>query len=143
MKTFMANKQTITHNWYVVDAEGKTLGRLATVVASILKGKHKPEYTPHVDCGDYVIVINAEKITLTGKKWTDKLYIHHTDYPGGLKSIAARDLMAKDQTRMVEKAIKGMLPKTKLGADMFRKLFVYAGTEHKHEAQKPVVLEVK
>lgn len=143
MKTFQAKKEEVVRNWYVVDATGQTLGRLSTKVASVLKGKHKPIYTPHVDCGDYVIVINAEKIKLTGKKWTDKIYYHHTDYPGGLRMISAKDLMAKKPTEMVEKAIKGMLPKTKLGNDMYRKLFVYAGSDHKHEAQKPVVLEVK
>ncbi|AUD62320.1 50S ribosomal protein L13 [Tenericutes bacterium MO-XQ] len=142
MKTFMANESTITRKWFVVDAENKTLGRLATEVASVLKGKHKPTYTPHVDSGDYVIVINAEKINLTGKKWDKKMYYSHSGYNGGLKVTAAKDVMAKFPTRMVEKAIVGMLPHTKLGAKMAKKLFVYAGPEHKHAAQQPETLEV-
>ena len=142
MKTFMANAQTITRKWYVVDAEGKTLGRLATEVATVLKGKHKPTYTPHVDNGDYVIVVNAEKIILTGKKWDKKMYYSHSGYSGGLKSTAAKDVMAKFPTRMVEKAIKGMLPHTRLGDQIAKKLFVYEGPEHKHIAQKPEKLEV-
>ena len=142
MKTFMANESTITRKWYVVDAENKTLGRLATEVASVLKGKHKPTYTPHVDSGDYVVVVNAEKIKLTGKKWDQKMYYSHSGYNGGLKSTAAKDVMAKFPTRMVEKAIVGMLPHTKLGAKMAGKLFVYAGPEHKHAAQQPEKLEV-
>jgi large subunit ribosomal protein L13 len=142
MKTFMANNQTITRKWFVVDAEDKTLGRLATEVASVLKGKHKPTYTPHVDSGDYVIVINAEKIKLTGKKWDQKLYYKHSGYSGGLTSRTAKETMEKFPTRMVEKAIQGMLPHTKLGRAMAKKLFVYAGTEHKHEAQQPERLEV-
>ncbi|MGA0351266.1 MAG: 50S ribosomal protein L13 [Acholeplasmataceae bacterium] len=142
MKTFMANNQTITRKWFVVDAEDKTLGRLATEVASVLKGKHKPTYTPHVDSGDYVIVINAEKIKLTGKKWDQKLYYKHSGYSGGLTSRTAKETMERFPTRMVEKAIQGMLPHTKLGRAMAKKLFVYAGTEHKHEAQQPERLEV-
>jgi large subunit ribosomal protein L13 len=142
MKTFMANESTITRKWFVVDAENKTLGRLATEVASVLKGKHKPTYTPHVDSGDYVIVVNAEKIKLTGKKWDQKMYYSHSGYNGGLKSTAAKDVMVKFPTRMVEKAIVGMLPHTKLGAKMADKLFVYAGPEHKHAAQQPEKLEV-
>lgn len=142
MKSFMANAQTITRKWYVVDAENKTLGRLATEVASVLRGKHKPTYTPHVDCGDYVIVVNAEKITLTGKKWDQKMYYSHSGYSGGLSSTAAKDVMAKFPTRMVEKAIVGMLPHTRLGKQMADKLFVYAGPEHKHQAQQPEKLEV-
>ena len=142
MKTFMANQNTITRKWYVVDASNKTLGRLATEVASVLKGKHKPYYTPHVDCGDYVIIINAEKIELTGKKWDQKKYYKHSGYSGGLTETAAKDLMAKFPTRMVEKAIIGMLPHTTLGRQMADKLFVYAGPEHKHAAQQPEVLEV-
>jgi len=142
MKTYMANNQTINRKWYLVDADGKTLGRLATEVASYLKGKHKPIYTPHVDCGDYVIIINAEKIKLTGKKWEQKNYYSHSGYNGGLKATPAKEVMAKFPTRMVEKAIKGMLPKTSLGADMYRKLFVYDGPNHNHQAQKPEVLEV-
>ncbi|HEY8405899.1 MAG TPA: 50S ribosomal protein L13 [Acholeplasma sp.] len=142
MKTFMANESTITRKWYVVDAKGKTLGRLATKVATILRGKHKPSYTPHVDTGDYVIVINADKIHLTGKKWTDKFYYKHSGYNGGLTQTAARDLMAKQPTAIVEKAIVGMLPHNILGTDMARKLFVYAGEAHPHQAQKPESLEV-
>lgn len=142
MKTLMA-KPSNSKKWYLVDASGKTLGRLATFVASILKGKGKVDYTPNVDCGDYVVIINSAKIQLTGKKWTDKIYYHHTDYPGGLKAIAARDVHAKDQTKLVEKAILGMLPKTRLGRQIGKKLFVYAGQEHRHSGQKPTVLEVK
>ena len=142
MKTFMANESTITRKWYVVDAEGQTLGRLATKVATILRGKHKPSYTPHVDTGDYVIVINAEKIVLTGKKWTDKMYYKHSGYNGGLTATAAKDQLVKLPTSLVEKAVKGMVPHTTLGADMLRKLFVYAGPEHKHQAQQPESLEV-
>jgi large subunit ribosomal protein L13 len=143
MKTYMANNQTVTRKWYVVDANGLTLGRLATQVASVLKGKHKPTFTPHVNCGDYVIVINAEKIQLTGNKWNDKFYYRHSDYAGGLTKTAAKDVMAKFPTRMVEKAVYGMLPHTKIGDDMRRQLFVYAGNEHPHAAQKPEKLEIK
>ena len=142
MKTFMANEQTITRKWYVVDDQDKTLGRLATEVASVLKGKHKPSYTPHVDNGDYVVIINAEKINLTGKKWDQKTYYSHSGYSGGLKKTVAKDVMAKFPTRMVEKAVIGMLPHTKLGRQMAKKLFVYAGPEHKHQAQQPESLEV-
>lgn len=142
MKTFMANEATITRKWYVVDAEGKTLGRLATKIATILRGKHKPSYTPHVDTGDYVIVINADKINLTGKKWTDKFYYKHSGYSGGLTATSAKDQLSKLPTSLVEKAVKGMVPHTTLGADMLRKLFVYAGPEHKHQAQQPESLEV-
>ena len=143
MKTFMANNQTIQHGWYVVDANGLTLGRLATVVASLLKGKHKPTYTPHVNCGDNVIVINADKIKLTGNKWQDKLYHSHSGYLGGLKTTNAEEVMAKHPTRIVEHAIKGMLPHTKLGDQMRRQLYVYASAEHPHAAQKPVEFVVK
>lgn len=142
MKTFMANPQNVTRKWYVVDANGKTLGRLATQVASVLRGKHKPTYTPHVDCGDYVIIVNAEKIELTGKKWNQKMYYSYSGYNGGLSETAAKDVMAKFPTRMVEKAIVGMLPHTRLGEQMAKKLFVYAGPEHKHIAQQPETLEV-
>ena len=137
-KTFMANNQTIQHGWYVVDAAGVTLGRLATVVASLLKGKHKPTYTPHVNCGDNVIVINADKIKLTGNKWDDKLYRSHSDYSGGLRTMTANEVMTKFPTRIVEKAIYGMLPHTKLGDKMRKQLYVYASAEHPHAAQKPV-----
>ena len=142
-KTFMANNQTVQHGWYVVDANGLTLGRLATVVASLLRGKHKPTYTPHVNCGDNVIVINADKITLTGNKWDDKLYRRHSEYSGGLKTLTAKEVMVKDPTRMVEQAIYGMLPHTKLGDQMRKQLYVYAGAEHPHTAQKPVEFVVK
>ncbi len=142
-KTFMANNQTVQHGWYVVDANGLTLGRLATVVASLLRGKHKPTYTPHVNCGDNVIVINADKITLTGNKWDDKLYRRHSEYSGGLKTLTAKEVMVKYPTRMVEQAIYGMLPHTKLGDQMRKQLYVYAGAEHPHTAQKPVEFVVK
>ena len=143
MKTYMANENTIERKWFVVDANGAILGRLATEVASVLRGKHKPTFTPHVDCGDYVIVINADKIELTGNKWNDKIYYHHSRYPGGLKERTATVMMQEKPTKMVEIAIKGMLPKGKLGNQMYRKLFVYAGNEHKHEAQKPEVMVLK
>ncbi|MGB1097023.1 MAG: 50S ribosomal protein L13 [Acholeplasmataceae bacterium] len=142
MNTYMAKNETVEHQWFVVDATDKTLGRLATVVASVLKGKHKPTYTPHVDTGDYVIIINAEKIQLTGKKWDQKLYYKHSGYNGGLTSRTARETMDKFPTRMVEKAVQGMLPHTKLGRAQVKKLFVYAGSEHKHSAQQPKELEV-
>jgi large subunit ribosomal protein L13 len=142
MNTYMAKNETIEHQWFVVDATDKTLGRLATVVASVLKGKHKPIYTPHVDTGDYVIVINADKVQLTGKKWDQKLYYKHSGYNGGLTSRTARETMDKFPTRMVEKAVQGMLPHTKLGRAQAKKLFVYAGSEHKHSAQQPKELEV-
>lgn len=143
MKTYMANSQTVTRKWYVVDAEGVTLGRLATEVASVLKGKGKPIYTPHVNCGDYVIVVNADKIVLTGNKWDDKKYYSHSEYNGGLTTLTAKEMMAKHPTRMVEKAIYGMLPHTKLGDTMRDSLFVYAGGSHPHQAQKPEVLVIK
>jgi large subunit ribosomal protein L13 len=143
MKTYMANAQTVERKWFVVDAAGMKLGRLATEVATVLHGKHKPTFTPHVDCGDYVIVINASQIELTGNKWDDKLYRTHSNYPSGLKTRTARVMMAEKPTRMIELAIKGMLPKSKLGDQMYRKLFVYAGPEHLHQAQQPTVLEIK
>lgn len=142
MKSYMANNQTVTRKWYIVDAKDQTLGRLSTVVASILKGKHKPTYTPHVDNGDYVIVINAKDIKLTGKKWDQKMYYSHSGYSGGLSATPAKDVMNKFPTRIVEKSITGMLPHTALGRQMARKLFVYAGEEHKHQAQQPESLEV-
>ena len=143
MNTFMANNQTVQHSWYVVDANGLTLGRLATQVAILLKGKHKPTYTPHVNCGDNVIVINADKIKLTGNKWDDKLYRKHSEYTGGLRTLTAKEVMTKYPTRMVEEAIYGMLPHTKLGDQMRKQLYVYAGSEHPHTAQKPVEFVVK
>jgi len=136
-KTISANKETVNKDWLLVDAEGEVLGRLATKVAMMLRGKYKPEFTPHVDCGDNVVIINADKIKLTGNKWADKKYISHSGYPGGQKIINAEDLMAKKPIAMVEKAVKGMLPKSRLGSQLFRNLFVYEGTEHKQEAQKP------
>ena len=139
----MANNQTMQHAWYVVDANGLTLGRLATVVASLLRGKHKPTYTPHVNCGDNVIVINADKIKLTGNKWDDKLYRSHSEYSGGLRTLTAKEVMTKYPTRMVEQAIYGMLPHTKLGDQMRKQLYVYASNEHPHAAQKLVEFVVK
>lgn len=136
-KTISANKATVTKEWVVVDAEGHNLGRLASKVAMILRGKNKPSYTPHVDCGDNVIVINAEKINLTGNKLEDKTYVRHTGYPGGQRVLSAKVLQQKNPAMLVEKAVKGMLPKNKLGAELFRNLNVVVGPEHKHGAQKP------
>ena len=143
MKTYSAKPLEVERKWYVIDAEGKTLGRLATVCANLLRGKTKPNYTPNVDTGDFVIVINADKIQVSGKKETDKIYYHHTGYPGGLKSIAFKDLMEKDPTKAIEKAVKGMLPHNTLGAQQFTKLKVYAGAEHPHAAQKPEIYEME
>ena len=140
MKTYMANSQTVNHKWYVVDATGLTLGRLATQVASVLRGKGKPYYTPHVNCGDYVIVINAEKIAVTGKKMDQKMYYHHSDYIGGLRETTLKEMLAKHPERVIEHAVKGMLPKGPLGRQMYTKLHVYAGAEHPHAAQKPETL---
>jgi len=142
MKTYTAKPQTVTRDWYVVDATDKTLGRLATELASRLRGKHKPEYTPHVDTGDYIVVINAEKIRVTGKKATDKTYYRHTGFPGGLKSASFNELIAAAPERVLELAVKGMLPRNPLGRAMRKKLKVYAGTEHPHAAQLPVALEL-
>jgi len=136
-RTVSANKATVNKEWLVVDAEGEVLGRLASKVAKLIRGKHKPNFTPHVDCGDNVVVINAEKIKLTGNKWNDKTYVRHTGYPGGQRTLSANELMAKSPSRVVEKAVKGMLPKNKLGSALFRNLFVYDGGEHQQEAQKP------
>lgn len=141
--TFMAKASEVERKWLLIDAEGKTLGRLTSEVASLLRGKHKPTFTPHVDCGDHVIIINAEKIKLTGNKLNDKMYYRHSGHPGGLKSQTAKELLAKRPERMLELAIKGMLPKGSLGRQQFNKLNVYAGTEHKHEAQKPEVYELR
>ncbi len=137
-----ANKATVNKEWVLVDAENQTLGRLASKVAILLRGKHKTNFTPHVDCGDNVIVINAEKINLTGNKWTEKTYIRHTGYPGGQRSLSATELFGKNPARLVEKSVKGMLPKNKLGADLFRNLNVVVGSEHKHEAQKPKAIDL-
>ncbi len=142
-KTISANKETANKKWLLVDAEGQTLGRLASKVAFLIRGKHKPNFTPHADCGDNVIVINAEKITLTGNKWDDKTYIRHTGYPGGQRSLKAKELMAKRPNRMVEMAVKGMLPKNKLGSALYRNLKVVVGTEHKFEAQKPEKIDLE
>ena len=140
MKTFMASPATIDRKWYVVDAEGMTLGRLASEVAAVLRGKNKPTFTPHMDTGDYVIVVNAEKIKVTGKKLDQKVYYHHSGYVGGLKETTLKEKLAKKPEQVFELAVKGMLPKGPLGRQMYRKLFVYAGPEHKHAAQKPEVL---
>lgn len=142
MGTFSAKAHEVNHDWYVVDATGKTLGRLATEIARRLRGKHKPEYTPHVDTGDYIIVINADKVHVTGRKATDKMYYHHTGYIGNLKSISFGKLQARAPGRVIEIAVKGMLPKNPLGRAMFRKLKVYAGSEHQHAAQQPRTLEI-
>lgn len=142
-KTVSANKATVEKEWVLVDAEGQTLGRLASVVALMLRGKHKTSFTPHVDCGDNVIVINAEKVTLTGAKMTDKEYIRHTGYPGGQRIVKADAQMKKNPTRLIEYAVKGMLPKNRLGAAIFKNLYVYEGPEHKHEAQKPKSIDLK
>ncbi len=136
-KTVSANKNTVVKEWLVVDADGQALGRLASEVAKLLRGKHKPSFTPHVDCGDNVIIINAGKINLTGNKWNDKTYIRHTGYPGGQRSLTATEMYKKDPARLVEKAVKGMLPKNKLGAEIFRNLKVYVDANHGQEAQKP------
>ena len=141
-KTVSANKNTVNKEWVLVDADGQALGRLASEVAKLLRGKHKPNYTPHVDCGDNVVVTNAAKVSLSGKKWESKSYIRHTGYPGGQRSLSAKELLVKDPARVVEKAVKGMLPKNKLGADLFRNLKVYAGEEHGQEAQKPRVINL-
>jgi len=140
MKTYMANPDKIERKWYVVDAEGQTLGRLASEVAKVLRGKNKPEYTPHIDTGDYVIVINAAKIAVTGKKLDQKIYYHHSDYVGGMKETTLREMLAKKPERVIELAVKGMLPKGPLGREMYKKLYVYAGPDHKQQAQKPEVL---
>jgi large subunit ribosomal protein L13 len=142
MKTYQARKDDLNHQWYLVNAEGKVLGRLSTELARILRGKNKPTYTPHVDTGDFVVVVNAGKVTLTGKKMKKKIYYHHTGYPGGIKEITAEKLLAKKPTEMIRMAVKGMLPKNSLGRQMLRKLKVYAGPKHPHEAQKPLPLEI-
>jgi len=141
MKTYMPNEAAVERKWYVVDATGLTLGRLASEVAKILRGKNKPIFTPHADTGDYVIVINAEKITVTGKKMDDKIYYRHSDYVGGMKEATLKEKLAKKPEEVIELAVKGMLPKGPLGRKMYKKLFVYAGAEHPHAAQKPEVLE--
>lgn len=142
-KTQSANAATVEKKWLVIDAEGQTLGRVSSQIAFLLRGKHKPSFTPHVDCGDNVIVLNAEKVTLSGSKWDDKEYIWHTGYPGGQRSLTAKQMLNRDPRRLVEIAVKGMLPKNKLGREIYRHLFVYAGSEHPHEAQQPQAYELK
>jgi large subunit ribosomal protein L13 len=142
MKTISAKKETVTRSWYVVDATDKTLGRLSTEIANRLRGKHKPEFTPHVDTGDYIVVVNAEKIKVTGNKTTDKMYYHHTGYIGGIKSISFDKLIEKAPERIIEKAVKGMMPKNKLSRSMLTKLKIYAGNEHPHSAQQPTPLDI-
>ncbi|HWV15609.1 MAG TPA: 50S ribosomal protein L13 [Cellvibrio sp.] len=142
MKTYSAKAETVVHGWFIVDAAGKTLGRLSAEIASRLRGKHKPEYTPHVDTGDYIVVINAGKVHVTGKKATDKIYYHHTNHIGGIKSISFKKLVEKAPTHPIEKAVKGMLPRGPLGRAMLKKLKVYAGTEHPHSAQQPQELNI-
>ncbi|MEP3207847.1 MAG: 50S ribosomal protein L13 [Maribacter sp.] len=141
-KTISANRKTVDKQWLLVDAEGQALGRLASKVAKLLRGKHKPNYTPHVDCGDNIVVINAEKVTLSGNKWDDKTYSRYTGYPGGQRYTTAKELLEKNPGRIVEKAVKGMLPKNRLGADLFRNLKVYVGSEHDQEAQKPTAINL-
>lgn len=141
MRTISAREQDVQRDWYVIDAQGQTLGRLASRVATLLRGKHKPIYTPHVDCGDYVIVVNAEKIHVTGQKLTQKKYYRHSGYPGGLKEVTLRDQLQKFPDRVIEKAVQGMLPKNRLGRRMFKKLKIYAGPTHPHQAQQPKSLD--
>lgn len=141
--TYMQKKEEVSRNWYVIDATDMTLGRLAAKVATILRGKHKPTYTPHIDCGDYVIVVNASKVNLTGNKLDKKIYYNHSGYPGGLRERTARTMIENYPEEMIERAVKGMLPKGRLGRQMYKKLFVYTGSEHPHLAQKPEIMEVK
>ncbi|MCB9420772.1 MAG: 50S ribosomal protein L13 [Ardenticatenaceae bacterium] len=142
MKTFVTKPAEVERSWYVIDAEGQTLGRLATQIAVLLRGKHKPIYSPSVDCGDFVIVVNAEKIQVTGRRLEQKKYYRHSGYPGGLSEISLRDQLQKHPNRVIEAAVRGMLPKNKLGRKMFKKMKVYTGSEHPHEAQQPVVFEL-
>ena len=141
--SYMQKKETVERNWYVIDAEGVNLGRLATRVADVLRGKHKPTYTPHIDCGDFVIVVNASKINLTGNKLNDKIYYNHSGYTGGLRERTAREMRENYSVEMIERAVKGMIPHTRLGRQVAKKLFVYEGAEHPHMAQKPVEMKVK
>ncbi|GAC1344872.1 MAG: 50S ribosomal protein L13 [Myxococcales bacterium] len=140
-KTVMGSKETVQRNWVVIDVQDKVLGRAATTIASVLRGKHKPIFTPHADCGDFVVVINAEKVKLTGKKWADKKYIHHTMFPGGLKEYSAQKAVERHPTRLVEDAVRRMLPRTNLGRSLMKKLKIYAGDKHPHAAQQPTVME--
>lgn len=142
MKTFMQTKETVERKWYVIDAADKPLGRVATKAATILRGKHKATFTPHIDCGDYVIIINADKVKLTGNKINDKMYYNHSGFPGGLRTRNAKTMLESYPVEMVERAVNGMLPNGPLGRQMYRKLFVYAGNEHKHEAQKPTTITI-
>ena len=142
MKTFSAKQETVKREWFVIDATDKVLGRLSTEIARRLRGKHKPEYTPHVDTGDYIVIVNASKITVTGNKFNDKMYHHHTGYVGNLKSVPFKDLLAKKPEEVIQKAVKGMLPKGPLGREMFRKMKVFAGSEHTHQSQQPQVLDI-
>ncbi len=142
MKTFMQTKETVERTWYVIDAADKPLGRVATKAATILRGKHKATFTPHVDCGDYVIIINADKVKLTGNKINDKMYYNHSGFPGGLRTRNAKTMLESYPVEMVERSVNGMLPNGPLGRQMYRKLFVYAGSEHKHEAQKPTTITI-
>ena len=142
MKTFMQTKETVERTWYVIDAADKPLGRVATKAATILRGKHKATFTPHIDCGDYVIIINADKVKLTGNKINDKMYYNHSGFPGGLRTRNAKTMLESYPVEMVERAVNGMLPNGTLGRQMYRKLFVYAGSEHKHEAQKPTTITI-
>jgi len=141
-RTESANKSTVQKEWVLVDAEGQVLGRLASVIASLLRGKHKPYFTPHVDCGDNVVVINAEKVILTGEKWNEKEYVRHTGYPGGQRITKAEDMLRKNPIYLIEHAVKGMLPKNRLGRALFKNMHVYTGSEHKHEAQKPKKIDI-
>ena len=143
MKSYMQKKETVERKWYVIDASGKSLGRVATLAASYLRGKHKPTYTPNIDCGDFIIIVNANKVKLTGNKLENKMYYNHSMYQGGLRERNAKTMLEKYPEEMMERAVKGMLPHNRLGRQMYKKLFVYAESEHKHEAQKPEVLEVK
>ena len=142
MKTFSASPQTVTREWYVIDAHDKVLGRLAARIAHYLRGKHKPEFTPHVDTGDYIVVINAGKVAVTGNKFNDKKYYRHTGYPGGIRETSYREMIQQHPERVIENAVRGMLPKNRLGRSMLSKLKVYAGSEHRHQAQQPQVLEI-
>jgi large subunit ribosomal protein L13 len=141
-KTISANKATVKKEWVVVDATGQSLGRIGAKVAKLLRGKYKPDFTPHVDCGDNVIIVNADKVVLTGNKWNDRIYLRYTGYPGGQKAYTPADLLAKGEDRLFRKVIKGMLPKNRLGAKLLGNLYVYAGTEHKHEAQQPKAIDI-
>ena len=143
MTSYMQKKETVERKWYVIDAEGKSLGRVASLAATYLRGKHKPTYTPHIDCGDNIIIVNAQKVNLTGNKLENKMYYNHSMYQGGLRERTAKVMREQYPVEMMERAVKGMLPHNRLGRQMYKKLFVYAGNEHKHEAQKPEVLEVK